>query len=126
MVEAVESFRQGWLDTKDRSKAAFCSFFDAHNQFAPFRGHAERFYYEVRCGILHQGETRGGWRILRSGPVFDPSTRVINATAFLRSVGRVLKAYCRDLARDDWDSESWKKCRKKMDAICKACAPGSA
>src|SRR3990172_5336187 len=84
MVEAVESFRQGWLDTKDRSKAAFCSFFDAHDQFAPFRGHAERFYYDVRCGILHQAETRGGWRILRSGPVFDPSGRVINATAFLR------------------------------------------
>ena len=123
MVEALESFRQGWSDTKNHSKAAFCSFFDAHVQFASFRGHAERFYYDVRCGILHQAETRRGWRICRKGPLFIPSERTVNATAFLRNLGRVLKAYCRDLVRNDWDSGSWKNCRKKMDAICKACIP---
>lgn len=123
MVEALESFRQGWSDTKNRSKAAFCSFFDAHVQFASFRGHAEQFYYDVRCGILHQAETRQGWRIRRKGPLFDSSECAVNATVFLRNLGRVLKVYCQGLVREDWDSKSWKNCRKKMDSVCRACVP---
>jgi hypothetical protein len=121
MIEALESFRQGWPDTRNRSKEAFCLFFDAHDQFSPFRCHSERFYYDVRCGILHQAETRGRWKIRRNGPLFDEADRAVNATSFMRDLGRVLKAYCRNLAQEDWDSDLWKNCRKKMDAICKAC-----
>ncbi len=120
MVEALESFQQGWVDTRDRSKDAFRFFFNAHNQFSPFRSRAERFYYDVRCGILHQAETRGGWKIRRKGPLLD-GERTVNATAFLRTLGRVLKAYCRHLVQEDWESDLWKKCRKKMNAICTAC-----
>jgi len=121
MLEALESFRQGWLDTKHRSKEAFCLFFHEHDEFAPFRGHGERFYYDVRCGILHQAETRGRWKIRRKGPLFDEVDRAVNATKFMRNLGRVLKIYCRILAQHDWESDLWKHCRKKMDAICKAC-----
>lgn len=122
MVEALESFRQGWPETRGKSKKAFCYFFDAHDQFAAFRGHAEPFYYDVRCGILHQAETRGGWTIRRGGALFDPTSRVVNATAFVRTLGKVLKVYCRGLRQADWESDTWKKCRKKMGAICRACA----
>ncbi len=122
MVEALESFRQGWTHTRDKSRAAFCSFFDAHAEFGEFRGHSERFWLDVRCGILHQAETRGGWTIRRKGPLFGPGTRVINATAFLRRLGRVLKAYCRELRQAQWDGDLWTNCRKKMKAICDACA----
>lgn len=120
MVEALESFRQGWLDTRNRGKEAFCVFFDAHDEFSPFRGHGERFYYDVRCGILHQAETRGRWKVQRKGPLFNEVDRTVNATKFVRKVGKVLKAYCRILAQDDWESDLWKNCRKKMDAICNA------
>jgi len=122
MLEAMESFRQGWPDTKNNSKAAFCSFFDGHDEFADFRGHSERFWKDVRCGILHQGETRGGWLIGRNGAVLSVPNRAINATAFLRRLGKVLKAYCRQLERSDWESDTWKACRRKMKAICDACA----
>ena len=53
MLEALESFRRGWPDTRNRSEQAFCSFFDRHQRFASFRGFASRFYRDVRCGILH-------------------------------------------------------------------------
>jgi hypothetical protein len=122
MLEALESFRQGWPDTKDKSKAAFCSFFDSHDEFAAFRGHLERFWKDVRCGILHQAQTRGGWIIRRKGPLFDVPTRTVNATAFVRRLGKVLKLYCRRLQQADWDSEVWQACRRKMKAICDACA----
>jgi hypothetical protein len=122
MLEALESFRQGWPNTKNKSKAAFCSFFDAHDEFADFRSHSERFWYDVRCGILHQAETRGGWLVSRSGALFDKSKRKVNATAFVRRLGRVLKAYCRGLERAGWDSDVWTACRTKMNAICDTCA----
>lgn len=121
MVEALESFRQGWPDTKYKSKAAFCSFFDAHAEFAAFRGHAERFWKDVRCGILHQAETRGGWMIQRDGPLFDSKDHIVNATKFLRSLDTVLKRYCADLKQEDWDSDLWENCRKKMKSVCDAC-----
>ncbi len=121
MVEALESFRQGWANTRDKGKAPFCSFFDAHPEFSEFHGHAERFWKDVRCGILHQAETYGGWTLRRSGPLFDSQDRIVNATEFLRRLGKVLKRYCRDLRGADWDGDLWENCRNKMDAICKSC-----
>jgi hypothetical protein len=122
MLEALESFRQGLPDTKHASKAAFCSFFDHHAEFAVFRGHAERFWLDVRCGILHQAESRGGWTIRRSGPLFNSETRTVNATAFVRALGRVLKGYCRELRQGKWDDDIWRLCRRKMEAIIKNCS----
>src|SRR6266852_3332207 len=59
MVETLESFRHGWKDTADRGKSegAFCSFFQAHDEFRDLRPLAHEFYRAVRCGILHQAET---------------------------------------------------------------------
>jgi hypothetical protein len=39
MIEAFESFRQGWESSDGKSKAAFCYFFDENDQFSGFRGH---------------------------------------------------------------------------------------
>jgi hypothetical protein len=53
-VEALESFRNGWKDTTRKSEAAFCSFFQTHDEFKALRAVAHDFYRAVRCGILHQ------------------------------------------------------------------------
>jgi hypothetical protein len=63
MIEALVSFRRGWPNTRNLSEAAFCFFFDLEEEFSEFRGHAHDFYVHVRCGILHQAETTGGWLI---------------------------------------------------------------
>ena len=65
LVESVESFRQGWENSDRRSEAAFCYFFDEQPAFAAFRGYYAQFYRNVRCGILHQAETTGSWKITR-------------------------------------------------------------
>src|SRR5262249_3818794 len=82
MIEALESFWQGWPNSDGKSKAAFCYFFDRSDDLKDFRGHVQEFYKHVRCGILHQAETTGGWRIRRNGALFDPTTKTINATEF--------------------------------------------
>jgi hypothetical protein len=121
MIEALESFRQGWATSNARSSAAFSSFFNHADAFRNFGGDAQQFYINVRCGILHQAETTGGWLIMRIGPMFESSTLTVNATLFLESLRSVLNDFCDQLKTAAWDSKEWKKVRKKMDAICANC-----
>lgn len=116
MVESLESFRRGWNNTRNRSELAFCSFFSYWDQFAEFRQVSGDFYRHVRCGILHQAETTGGWRIIRSGPIRAHTT--INATKFSNSLRHVLGSYASSLRTEDWDSERWLAFRKKMAVVC--------
>jgi len=104
MLEALESFRRGWKKSSNQSEKLFVEFLDREPDFAAFRGRGAEFYADVRGAILHQAETTHGWRILRSGPLFDGS-RTINAAAFIRELERALNTYCEGLKRAPWGSE---------------------
>lgn len=121
MIEALESIYQGWADTNGKSQLAFCNFFERNKNFNFIKGYDEDFYKNVRCGILHQGETTKGWHIRRDGNIFNSETKTINAKLFHDQVAVALVNYCKILEADDWDSEVWKNFRKKLDAICKNC-----
>jgi len=63
VIEALESHWQGWRSTEKMGNAPFIDFFKrstVFNEFSPVGGD---FYRHIRCGILHQGETTGGWTI---------------------------------------------------------------
>jgi hypothetical protein len=100
LIETLESFYRGWESTRERiksddseaacrpanpkrssskSEVAFCYFFQRFPKFSGLCPLAWSFYTNVRCGILHQGETTGGWRVLRKGPMFEPGGPAINA-----------------------------------------------
>lgn len=117
MIEALESFFRGWGDTRGKSERAFVGFFKRWDEFSRFRPVAGDFYRHVRCGILHQAETTGGWRIVRSGPVLAGKT--VNATRFVRGLGLVIDAYATLLKEEAWEAPLWTAFRKKMDAICR-------
>jgi hypothetical protein len=123
MIEALESFHQGWETSERQSKAAFCFFFDRENLFQDFRGYGQQFYNNVRCGILHQAETTAGWKIVRENALFDSISKTINAAEFLNRLRQALAAYCAALKAADWDSPNWKKVSKQMKAICANCQP---
>lgn len=99
MIETLESFYQGWDDTKNKSRKCFELFFARQPRFKVIQdaGLAVGFYYDVRCGILHLGETRGGWTISREKAMFDRQSKRLNATAFHRQVALALDDYCADL-----------------------------
>lgn len=121
MIESLESFYRGWPTTNRQSEQAFCSFFDRSELFKDFRGHAQDFYKHIRCGILHQGETTGGWRIWRKGPLVDYHAKTINATTFLKTLRVCLENYRKELRGSGWNSAVWQNCRKKMKVICDNC-----
>jgi hypothetical protein len=143
----LESFQQGWETTdwalrRDQvedscrprdpnrkrvsaSEVAFCYFFERESLFGCFRGYGTEFYSNVRCGILHQGETCGGWKVERRGPLFEASTLTINATKFLAAIKASVTAYARRLEGARWDDATrddlWTNFLKKMDAVIKHC-----
>lgn len=117
MIESLESFRQGWTDTRYRSNEAFRLFFENNQPLDAFKPVADEFYLGVRCGILHQAETTGGWRIRRSGELIE--NRQINAAEFLSRLELCLDRYCDELKALPSNSPPWDKLRTKMDAICR-------
>ncbi|MBO9314469.1 MAG: hypothetical protein J7456_01630 [Chloroflexus sp.] len=123
MIETLESFRHGWGDTRGKSKKAFDEFFKwcKENKLELGVFDPKDFYKGVRCGILHQGETTNGWRIRRKGPLYDPSAKIINATAFHNELENALKRYLSALEESDWESKIWQNLRRKMKHVIANC-----
>ncbi|CAG1769921.1 hypothetical protein BAC3_00648 [uncultured bacterium] len=118
MIEALESFWQGWPKSPN-SALAFCQFFDRNSRFSSLRGSSQDFYSNVRCGIMHQGETTNGWRISRKlHTLFDSPSKTIDATRFLKEMENSLLDYCATLEKAAWNSQQWKNLRKKMKSVC--------
>jgi hypothetical protein len=88
------------------------------------KGHAVGFYLHVRCGILHQAETTGGWRIRRGkgGLLFDAATKTLNANAFIQALSQSLEGYCRRLEAALWEDPLWINATAKLDGISDQCS----
>ncbi|MBN1294615.1 MAG: hypothetical protein JXB48_22440 [Candidatus Latescibacteria bacterium] len=129
MIEALESFYQGWPNTNGNSEKAFQLFFQRclklKSELGKFSGKANDFYHGVRCGILHQAETTNGWCISRKGDLFDSNTKTIHATKFHNELENVLILYCKELKHEGWNSEIWEKLREKMKAVINNCKANS-
>jgi len=121
MIESLESFKNGWEDTRNKSEKAFKSFFAREKEFELFKPISGQFYKNVRCGILHQSETTDGWKIRRDGNLYERETKTINATAFLDKLETTLKKYVADLKSSDWDSSDWDNLRRKLRLVINNC-----
>jgi len=126
LIETLETFRQGWPSSDGKSALAFCYFLDREARFSDFRGHFRAFYKHVRCGILHQGETTGGWKITRKvgEPLFDMRTHTVHATKFHDLLADVIDSYRDELKAQPLTSETcWKNFNRKLKATMENCEP---
>jgi hypothetical protein len=121
LLETLQCFYTGRATSDRQSRAVFKEFFARDPRFLQFHEVADDFYYGVRCGILHQGETSRGWTIVRYGPLVDLRLKRINASRFLRELSKSLKDYSGELRDSDWSDERWQKFRAKMNAIVYNC-----
>jgi hypothetical protein len=127
LIETLQSFKNGWTDSNGRSEQAFKEFFSNNAHFQELNGKGSKIYKEIRCGILHQGETANGWKITRdSRGRVDGKTLVdgktINAVEFGNRLEKCLQDYRATLNRAEWDSELWDNLRTKMRKIIDHCA----
>jgi hypothetical protein len=115
-IEALQAFRSGLSTTRNKSRNMFAAFFAQHPAFSDFAD-GDWFYDDIRCGLLHDAEGRGGWRILRKGPLVDKNDRAINATRFLRALRGAVNDYATELQED----RCWALFQKKMKQVIKNC-----
>lgn len=121
VIESLQSYRRGWPTSNGNSELAFCNFFDREEGFSIFKGFANAFYVNVRCAILHQGETTAGWKIRRDKMLFDPATLTVNAAKFHNALKGSLDDYVTEIMGSDANSEIWKHCLKKLRVVINNC-----
>ena len=122
LIETIESFYRGWANTSSLSEIAFLKFFGRDKNFIEFATAdlASSFYKHIRCGILHQGETTGGWTLTRdNNKLLDESSKIINSKMFLDKVSKSLCDYERELIDSNWNDLIWINAKKKLKAILK-------
>jgi hypothetical protein len=69
-------------------------------------GLPKEFYNDVRNGILHNGETRNGWKIRRDqSTLFDEATKIIDANIFMDKLENVIDNFRKDLINSNFDND---------------------
>ncbi len=102
---------------QDQSRKAFKDFFSRSEiqQFFPGIDGSD-FYSNIRCGLLHQAQTKDGWRITRSGKFWEgPPARTINRDEFAQRLSDYFEFFLKELENQhDWNKEPWLSTRKKI------------
>jgi hypothetical protein len=127
LIDTLQSFREGRTSSNEaRSTKAFIDFLVERPRFAPefvSRSRAREFVDNVRNGLLHDGETRGGWRV-RQG---FPNGKVLEKTAdgwilyrdrFHFALEAEFSDYLEQLMLPDADPSLRSKFLRRMDSIC--------
>lgn len=137
LIETYTSFTElAFIDTNYKSEKTFGYFFLKNNEFGAFsknglelkeylsvkkiknKGIPSDFYKNVRCGILHNGETRNGWKIVRNGPLFEENSKRINSVLFLEKLKNILKNFKNQLINSDFEnSEIWKTYKIRIELL---------
>lgn len=122
-IETLQSYKEGVVDSRNQSKDLFIKFFaEETTRFPGFAPAAIKFYENVRCGILHLGETKQAWRIvLANYPLLNSTERTINANLFLEAVSGSLNDYLEKLKEKRFTEPLWLLAFDKLKYICDNC-----
>jgi len=123
LIETLQAFREGLTNTKGKSIDMFVNFLTQKKHFRQHfnKQQAERFYYDFRCGILHQAEVMGDALLWSIGMVRGEKadgTPYINRTKIHDFIKRELALYCEELMDKD-NKKIRKNFRIKMDFIAR-------
>lgn len=127
LIETLEGFYRGW--DKSKNELAFLKFFTRDPNFSEFSNNdlPTLFYRNIRNGILHQGETTGGWLITRKqgAPLLGRNPHCINATLFGELLIKSLNEYRNTLKSADWTDDIWHNAKTRMKVAISNCKPTS-
>jgi hypothetical protein len=73
------------------------------------------FYRAIRNGLLHQAQTKQGWRIRRfQSKLWDSDVHIIDRDKFVDDLIAAFDVYLGDLRLAGWDDDLWKMARRKI------------
>lgn len=141
LIETLECFYEAKNSTEDfklKHYKIFRNFFKRKNNrsLSDFAYHAKDFYYNIRCGILHQAETTNGWRLNKIDKkdmkikdekdkeiIVDFKKRIIYGLQFYKALKICLDNYMEDLRNSKYEENNWPNAIKKLKYICNNCYP---
>lgn len=116
LIETLASYLEGQNETPSRKSLVM---FNKVFEYAETKGNELKvfkngqFYSKIRCGLLHQGEVYGKFKITRKGiKLLEKDT--IDAYLFLKYLNQLLLTYKEELTTGKWDSKVWDSCRLKI------------
>jgi hypothetical protein len=124
LMETLQAFKEGKVDTSDSSKKIFKNFLKQSSYFSNYfstEDLREKFYQEVRCGILHQAEVQSDKaRIWSVGELYKDhgDFYTINRNELHRCLKKDFDDYI-TLLRDPSSKKERELFKKKMDAIAR-------
>jgi hypothetical protein len=94
----------------------FADFFTLDSHRALFPGVDGTVFYEaIRNGLLHQAQTKSGWRVKIGQPqLWNVADRVLDRNKFADALACAFNQYIEELNRAAWDDEIWLKTRRKV------------
>lgn len=142
LVETIECYREGFPDSDHcqlthlstlcensvaptdyklntpfeiTSEKAFIRFFnnDRHKEYLPDVD-GKIFYRKIRCGLLHQAQTKGTWRLVRTGKYWDADKLTINRDEFAERLRACFDSYLNELKASDSSSNIWMLAQRKI------------
>src|ERR1700722_13039670 len=75
----------------------------------------ETYYSFIRNGLLHQAQTKDGWRIkIRQAHLWNDQSKVVDRDKFADALSRAFSFYLAELTNARWDDDLWRKARRKI------------
>jgi hypothetical protein len=139
LIESLQSYRYGLPTTHEGEYASLASFspppeydipkaerksgtqvfvdffsFAAHQVLFP--GVDGKTYYSViRNGLLHQAQTKGGWKIrIGQTHLWNEPHKSVDRNKFADALTCAFNQYLEELNRAAWDDDIWRKARRKL------------
>ena len=78
------------------------------------------FFQKIRCGLLHQAQTKGGWRIIRSGKYWDETSLSINRDEFAVRLRKCFDRFLKHLEMTEWGEGVWPMVMRKIFLLTKS------
>ena len=106
LIETLQAFKSGkHAENFKESRKAYEAFLTSSPRFQKYFSSArvQDFYTNVRNGLLHDGETRGGWLVKANAQydLVDPQSNgfvIVNRQRFHDALVKDFKAYVHDLS----------------------------
>lgn len=133
LIETIECFYNGWIykypdfftinrsDSFRGNKKIFECFFKKREPFKCLNIDGEDFYYNVRCGLLHETQTKRGWIIkAESDKIYElkEGQKIIYRTNFQKAIEDVIKQYKSDLINSREAENLRTNLKGKFNNIC--------
>jgi len=124
LLETLQCFYEGRKDSKGRGvgENLFIIFLTTTNYFSPHFDvmKAKLFYDHIRCGILHQAETKCESKIWSVGPLVrgENSSLIVNRTEFHIGMKKEFSRYI-NLISDPLNTQLRENFKIKMDFIAR-------